>query len=476
VPAQQDPFDEFPNWPTTPAHIRLPRPVEENPLREFPNYPNTPAHIKVPILVEENPLREFPNYPNTPAHIKVPTLVEGNPLRDFPNYPNTPAHITAPTPVEENPLREFPNYPNTPAHITAPTPVEENPLREFPNYPNTPAHIQMPTLVEFAEDPIAASTPTQYTEDVSMEDVMDEPIGESVCLPPPVQHASVAMLVPEAKQVVFAPSVLPILAPAALGSPIKSAMRSPQKESPQKKSVTFNAHPYSAFDSSLLITDGPLSGTIFYVDVQSNGKAQNHLFVGLLEDLGAQVIANWNSDYIGLTHVLFKDGSPATLQKVKATNGAVKCVNIGWAIDCEKNNKRMDEADYAVNLNQAPVPISTPAPKRIAWTPARTPSQFFNFQTPSSVPATPPTPNSSEWERSLTIDDLNDKENKDPSPISKPIQQTCPAKPQSLVASILRQSPIKFSLAPKTVARPMKRKLETFGGISMAPPKKPRFL
>jgi hypothetical protein len=261
-------------------------------------------------------------------------------------------------------------------------------------------------------------------------------------------------------------------------SPIKSALRSPKKgeESPKKKTVSFNAHPYSPFESSLLVPDGPLTDTIFYLDIKSRGRSENHLFGGLLEDMGAQVIMSWESKHVAPTHVLFKEGAPETLEKVLASKGAVHCVNVGFAIDCEKHNKRMNESDYLVDLQPTPVPKT---PERSArkpfYTPARTPSQYFNLKTPSTVLSTPTTPNSSEWERSI-LSDGDDKENTTPlaSP-PKPIQRSAPAKPQAMF-NWISKSPIK----PLTVVRPLasaarKRKFENFGGITMAPPKKLRF-
>lgn len=486
TPVQENPFGDFPNYPTTPAVklVKPATPVEENPFEEHPQYPSTPA-IKGPVKEDdakpartasparENVFSEFPNYPSTPAV---------NPFGQFPNYPTTPA---------VNPLGQFPNYPTTPAI---------NPFGEHPQFPYTPA-LKAPSVTKESEDitekpaasPAASSStlsaaPTspvaaciEESEDVTMEDAPSFTDVEAENTDAEAEKVIVYQSPGKsALRVDFASTFFPTLKPfqpAAIASPIKSALRSPQKLDTKtpKKSVTWNASPSPgpAFDSSLLVTDGPLTGTIFYVDIQSdNGKAQNHLFVGLLEDLGAQVVTHWTSDNIGLTHVLFKDGSPATLQRVAATNGAVKCVNIGWALDCEKQNKRMDEADYAVNLNN--VTVSTPAPKKTAlYTPARTPSYYFSsYQSPSSVLSTPSTPNSSEWERSMIFDETDEKENVAPASPPKIIQRSCPPKPQTKF-SWLQQSPIKSSLfGTSTVARPMqKRKIENHGGITMAPRK-----
>ncbi|KAF2279546.1 uncharacterized protein EI97DRAFT_179042 [Westerdykella ornata] len=275
----------------------------------------------------------------------------------------------------------------------------------------------------------------------------------------------------------------PVLAISAIAamplseSPIKSALRSPVKldTSPKKKTVTFNAPQSQTVDTSLLVSDGPLSETTFFLDIRSRGRIENHVFAGLLEDLGARVISTWESHRPNPTHVLFKDGLLETLEKVVATKGAVKCVNVGFALDCEKHNKRMDESDYLVNLEPARPKTPSPIRRRFAFTPARTPSQFFHSQTPSTVLSTPTTPNSSEWERSIIYDEYVDKENATSLSPPKGAPRSCPPKRQ-VMSSWLKQSPIK----PATVVRPLaasarKRRFESFGGITMAAPKKLRF-
>jgi hypothetical protein len=77
-----------------------------------------------------------------------------------------------------------------------------------------------------------------------------------------------------------------------------------------------------------------LTGCVFYVDVHtSEGNDASHLFIPLLEELGAQVVPQWISNGMGVTHVLFKDGDDRTLEKVVASNGMVQCVNVGWAVE-----------------------------------------------------------------------------------------------------------------------------------------------
>jgi hypothetical protein len=343
------------------------------------------------------------------------------------------------------------------------------------------AIIAMPALSLFPPPSLSAPMPSPSVP-VSSSPAPISPLAAPVSSPPArLPSLAAPVSVSPVPRPAFFPAPIPSLSAPVMTqpeSPIKSALRSPQKaeESPKKKTVTFNAHPYSAFESSLLVADGPLTDTIFYLDIKSRGRSENHIFVGLLEDMGAQVIRSWESKYVGPTHVLFKEGSPETLQKVIASNGTVKCVNVGFAIDCEKHNKRMDESDYLVDLQPAAVPKTPEATnKRLAYTPARTPSHFFSLKTPSTGLSTPTTPTSSEWDRSILYSEIDDKENAPADSPPKPVQRSAPAKPQTMF-NWIGKSPIK----PMTVARPLasaarKRKLENFGGITMAPPKKLRF-
>ncbi|KAF2703880.1 hypothetical protein K504DRAFT_462949 [Pleomassaria siparia CBS 279.74] len=275
--------------------------------------------------------------------------------------------------------------------------------------------------------------------------------------------------------------------PPFIASPVKSALRSPKKLETKtpKKSVTWISA-QEDFESSLLVQDGPLIGTVFFVDVTSNGTSQNHLFTGLLEDLGAQVIRDWTGNNMGLTHVLYKDGSPSTLEKVHATKGEVKCVNIGWALDCEKEKKRMDEESYLVNLGAMKI-LPALQPKKMAnpYTPARTPSRFL-LEDDMSMASIPNTPTSSEWDRSIVYDEKENSFNSSfLAKITKQGQQTCPPKPQSQPDNVrfgggfLNKSPIKMPQTPsqlkKEPIRPwtsVKRKTENIGGITMAPAKR----
>jgi hypothetical protein len=103
----------------------------------------------------------------------------------------------------------------------------------------------------------------------------------------------------------------------------------------------------------------PLKSVTALVEVFTlDGSSASGPFTALLQGLGARTTKSW-SDRV--THVIFKDGSPTTLQKVRLSNKdpngkKIFCVNSRWVTDCERNGTRMDEqADiYTVDLDEVP--------------------------------------------------------------------------------------------------------------------------
>jgi hypothetical protein len=103
--------------------------------------------------------------------------------------------------------------------------------------------------------------------------------------------------------------------------PLKPSHETPSTPSPSKPSR--NDKP-------------PLRGVIAYVDVKTaDGDDASGPFIDALKSLGARVVKHWawNGDAtekVGITHVVFKQGGPRTLTKVKLANGGVQCVGLGW--------------------------------------------------------------------------------------------------------------------------------------------------
>jgi len=92
------------------------------------------------------------------------------------------------------------------------------------------------------------------------------------------------------------------------------------------------------------------------------GASASAPFVALLHRLGAKATKAWTER---TTHVIFKDGSPMTLQRIRLNNQDVEvsgkgvhvhCVNSRWITDCDTEGKRMDETDEAYTVDVAEIP------------------------------------------------------------------------------------------------------------------------
>lgn len=82
-----------------------------------------------------------------------------------------------------------------------------------------------------------------------------------------------------------------------------------------------------------------LRGAVVYVDVHtSEGADASSIFVDLLTQMGARCVKTWNwnsqeTSRIGITHVVYKDGSKRTLERVRESNGVVQCVGVTWVLE-----------------------------------------------------------------------------------------------------------------------------------------------
>ncbi|KAK5701536.1 hypothetical protein LTR97_004351 [Elasticomyces elasticus] len=102
----------------------------------------------------------------------------------------------------------------------------------------------------------------------------------------------------------------------------------------------------------------PLRGVVAMVEVYTlEGASASSPFIALLRRLGAKTTKVWSDS---VTHVIFKDGSPTTLQRVRLQNKnsdagtRVHCVNSRWISDCEAAGSQVDEEIYAVDLAEVP--------------------------------------------------------------------------------------------------------------------------
>ncbi|THY35866.1 hypothetical protein D6D01_00900 [Aureobasidium pullulans] len=159
----------------------------------------------------------------------------------------------------------------------------------------------------------------------------------------------------------------PIKIRSSSRSPMKlrNASRSPVKrllEAPRTPMKTPLKGPCLATPAAYPMTPHPLqplkSVTALVEVFTLDGSSASGPFIALLQGLGARTTKAW-SDRV--THVIFKDGSPTTLQRVRVNNKdpngkKIFCVNSRWVTDCERNGTRMDEQTdiYTVDLDEVP--------------------------------------------------------------------------------------------------------------------------
>ncbi|KAK6437260.1 hypothetical protein LTR95_006542 [Oleoguttula sp. CCFEE 5521] len=133
-------------------------------------------------------------------------------------------------------------------------------------------------------------------------------------------------------------------------TPIKTPLKPAAQATPARAAMT--PHPSAPLRSTMILVE------IFTLD----GASASAPFIALLHRLGARTTKNWSER---VTHVVFKDGSPTTLQRVRLHNkdveatgkGAkVHCVNSRWVSDCESEGSKCDETDeaYAVDVTEIP--------------------------------------------------------------------------------------------------------------------------
>lgn len=100
---------------------------------------------------------------------------------------------------------------------------------------------------------------------------------------------------------------------------------------------------------------GVLQGAVVFVDVHTTeGADASGIFIELLTQMGAKCVKTWSwnpraslgvnvnaeeavatvgNAKIGITHIVYKDGGKRTLEKVRDTEGLVKCVGVGWVLE-----------------------------------------------------------------------------------------------------------------------------------------------
>ena len=127
----------------------------------------------------------------------------------------------------------------------------------------------------------------------------------------------------------------------------------PAKQNPEAEEYDLLAHIASPIGSTRKPQSNVLKGVTAFVDVHtSEGADASGIFHDLLHQMGAKCVKQWSwnprasivhdgqsvtestaSAKPGITHVIYKDGGKRTLEKVRATKGAVECVGVGWVLE-----------------------------------------------------------------------------------------------------------------------------------------------
>lgn len=107
----------------------------------------------------------------------------------------------------------------------------------------------------------------------------------------------------------------------------------------------------------------PLRGVVALVEVYtSDGGCATPAFTSLLQRLGAKTTKTFSER---ITHLVFKEGPPNMLQRLRLHNKQVlstgigieiACVNSRWVTDCDALGKQVDESDevYVVDAGDVP--------------------------------------------------------------------------------------------------------------------------
>ncbi|KAJ5610613.1 hypothetical protein N7510_007332 [Penicillium lagena] len=200
-------------------------------------------------------------------------------------------------------------------------------------------------------------------------------------LSPPHKSARVERSASPPKRRISTPR-RPSMQRPSMGPPRTSSVTGSPGKTPRRSSVRpFSMEPPpvpSSVPSSPEKTPRPnfgaskpvLRGAVVHVDVHTTeGEDASGIFVELLQQMGARCVKTWTwnprssmspvdgvepSAKVGITHVVYKDGGLRTMEKVKHAAGLVKCVGVGWVLDCERESQWLDETPYAVDSTIIP--------------------------------------------------------------------------------------------------------------------------
>ncbi|KAG8630941.1 hypothetical protein KVT40_000081 [Elsinoe batatas] len=144
------------------------------------------------------------------------------------------------------------------------------------------------------------------------------------------------------------PTPVPVSPPRKLSSPKKTIsprnVQTPARATPSStRNGAFTPHP-----------NAPLRGVVAYVEVFTcSALPASASFVTSLQRLGAKTVKTFTDN---VTHVVWKDGSPATLAKVKSARREgrdIAIVGSRWVVECDSLGERVDESreEFVVDMD-----------------------------------------------------------------------------------------------------------------------------
>jgi hypothetical protein len=280
------------------------------------------------------------------------------------SYTGTPAKVSAGTTPVATPGERFPrfaprsNYEEH-AKTAAPPPRFQTPTKQSPKRRQT-FHKAIPGQINSKPEAAASSPPRSPVATPQV-----TPGERYPRLRPRQDYERHAKTVAAPVRFKTPPAKSPLKRPATTQKPDslrKAALKATASHTPMKTplkgpAMTPSQAPMTPHPAA------PLRGVVAMVEVYTlEGASASAPFVALLHRLGAKTTRSW-SDRV--THVVFKDGSPTTLQRVRLNNkevdetgkGAyIHCVNSRWVTDCDSEGAHQDESDEAYVVDVAEVP------------------------------------------------------------------------------------------------------------------------
>jgi hypothetical protein len=331
----------------TPLSTKAQRPatVQKLASQAHPEASSAPSTAAAPVATpkERYPRRsERQKYSEHASTVAAPSRFH-TPIQGKPKRPATAQKLASQNASQDETPGRFK------AHVApkAATPQTVTPEARFPRLPSKRAYDE---LVGAEAAPLPATPQARFPRlppKQTYNEHASTVVGPSRFRSP--AHASPRRPATSQKPVNLRKVALKSSAPGGSHTPIKTPLKAAAMTPSQ---VPMTPHP-----------GAPLRGVLALVEVFTlDGASASAPFISLLQRLGAKTTKSWSER---VTHVIFKDGSPTTLQRVRVNNKEVEstgkgfpvhCVNSRWVSDCDATGSRVDEDDdaYAVDVTEVP--------------------------------------------------------------------------------------------------------------------------